>query len=272
MEQPEEWREQWQQYEQVDATGSRRLVADVCSGIDMFADDEDADPEVVIALAIAGAKAAEAAAGALEAEWALYTPQQAAVVASALFAQLDATGRGLERLGEYLHVMAARGDAEMPEYDSDEGDRNLNDAEMALGCAGEEAQGCVAGADRAVRSLTRTPFLGTLPTTPHETICAVAQHVDVEAKLLCDHHVHDEAELADSYSGGFGCGCRIELTDTSGTVWEFHRGDSAWCLLRLADIGDDGILRNCVELGPSNGRAHPGHLSTLIEQALSATH
>ncbi|MGW2542978.1 hypothetical protein ACWC5I_19420 [Kitasatospora sp. NPDC001574] len=61
--------------------------------IRLVTDDGPKDPEDVIALSVVGAHSAEHLAAALEGEWALYTPQQAAVVASVVFAQIDAAGR-----------------------------------------------------------------------------------------------------------------------------------------------------------------------------------
>ncbi|MGW5939509.1 hypothetical protein ACWIG3_16000 [Streptomyces celluloflavus] len=60
----------------------------------------------------------------------------------------------------------------------------------------------MAGADRAVRSLTRTPSLGTLPTTPHEAICkeaypeavtqAPANFADLRQRLQTQPHPNAE--------------------------------------------------------------------------------
>ena len=100
----------WQSAEEADAQRSRRLIGDVCEGSDLVTDiGGPDDPEEVIALSIAGARAAKAAEAGLQTEWALYTPHQAAVVASALLAQIDAAGKALEHLAEYLHVMDAWG-------------------------------------------------------------------------------------------------------------------------------------------------------------------
>ncbi|WP_148592742.1 hypothetical protein [Streptomyces sp. WAC01526] len=269
MDAPQEWLDLWRRAAEADLEGDRRLVADVCGGIHLVTDDGPDDPEEVIALAIAGAEAAEATAAGLDHEWALYTPQQAAVVASALFAQIEAAGAALEKLGEYLHVMDARQDVVMPEFDGHD-DLNLSNAEMFVGATGEEAQGVTTNAADAVRILAQTPYLGVLPTDAHETITAVAGLLGDEAKLNTDHHIQDETELAQNYSSGFGCGCRITLHDSVGSPWEFERGDSSWNLLRLADVDEAGIVHTWTELDATDACAHPGHVTALIRQALSA--
>ncbi|MEU5303999.1 hypothetical protein ACH4YO_02740 [Streptomyces noursei] len=269
MQQSKEWRTLWQEFDENDA---RRLISDACGGIRLVTDEGMHDPEKVIALGIAGAEAAEGIVAGLDSEWALYTPKQAAALASALFAQVHAVGAALEKLGAFLYVMAARGDVEMPRFraESDE-PPNLSDAEIGIGRAAEEIHGVVSRADSAL-VLADVPYLGKLPTDAHQTITAVAGLLGDTAKLIDDHHVQDAAELADQYHEGFGCGCRVELTDTAGAVWEFARGDSEWCLVRLDGISDDGYIRDdaWIQLANSQATAHPAHLVLLIRRALTA--
>ncbi|GAA0533900.1 MULTISPECIES: hypothetical protein [Streptomyces] len=270
MDETRGWLDLWRGVSEEDAKGSRRLIGDVCSGIRLVTDDDGPDdPDEVIAMAIAGAEAAEATADGLDREWALYTPQQAAVVASALFAQIEAAGTALEKLSEYLHIMDARQDVVIPEFNDSE-HPNLNDAEMGLGGAGQEARATAVAAERTVRALAETPYLGRLPAHAHETITAVAELLGSAATLCTDHHVQDEVELAENYDSGFGCGCSIALSDNTGSPWEFRRGDSSWNLVRLADVGDDGVLRSWVDLDASEACAHPGHLAALIRECLPA--
>ncbi|MFE4256272.1 hypothetical protein ACFRU3_44005 [Streptomyces sp. NPDC056910] len=104
-----DWVELWRRVAEADAQGSRRLVGDVCGGLDLVTDSGGPDdPDEIIALAIAGAKSAEATAAGLGLERALYTPQQAAVVASALYAQIE---RGRISAGEPGRVSACHGRA-----------------------------------------------------------------------------------------------------------------------------------------------------------------
>ncbi|MFC9617331.1 hypothetical protein [Streptomyces sp. NPDC056721] len=264
-----DWVELWRRVAEADAQGSRRLVGDVCGGLDLVTDSGGPDdPDEIIALAIAGAKSAEATAAGLGLERALYTPQQAAVVASALYAQIDAAGSALENLAGYLHVMDARHDIVLPEFNDSE-TPNLNNAEMSMGCAGEEARAATCDAETTVRILAEAPYLGRQPKDAHETITAVADLLGEQATLITEHHVHDEAELRENYDHGFGCGCVVRITESTRSAWELQRGDSSWNLWRHTDADDSGILRNWIELDAGDERAHPGHLVSLIEQEIA---
>ncbi|MFC9654003.1 MULTISPECIES: hypothetical protein [unclassified Streptomyces] len=263
-----DWADLWRRVAEADAQGSRRLIGDVCSGLDLVTDDGGPDdPDELIALAIAGAKAAEATAGGFGLEWALYTPQQAAVVASALYAQVDAAGAALQELAEYLHVMDARHDVVLPELNDPE-KPNLNDAEMAMRSAGEEACAAVFDAEATVRIMVETPYLGRQPKDAHETITAVADLFGEQATLN-EHHVHDEAGLHENYDPELDCGCSVQIADTTGSAWVFQRGDSSWNLWRHTDVDDNGILRNWIELDVGDARAHPGHVVSLIRHEIA---
>ncbi|MFI1734515.1 hypothetical protein ACH40E_35955 [Streptomyces acidicola] len=222
------------------------------------------DPGETIALAIAGAEAAEGLAAALDGEWALYTPQQAAVTASALFAQISAAGAALRKLDTHLDVLAQRGDIVPPDYNGAGEAKRLCTAQSTLGASGQEAAGAVdaRACDAAVRTLDSTPYFGTLPANAHETIIAVAGLLGDSAQLLSDCGVQGEADLAGLDQDG--CGCRIQLTSGNGAVWDFHRADSTWYL--MPEYGD--LRRNGVELSMTEARAHPEHLAMLVGQAL----
>ena len=154
----------------------------------------------------------------------------------------------------------------MPEYNGHE-ELNLNDAEMMLTCAGEEARAAVHGREDAVGVLAATPYLGPQTADAHQTIAAVAGLLGDSARLVADHHCQDPAELEKNYACGFGCGCYIELKDSDGSEWQFQRGDSSWNLWRTTDIDEDGILREWTELGIPDAYAHPGHVSARARAA-----
>ncbi|MCX4673621.1 hypothetical protein OG453_44505 [Streptomyces sp. NBC_01381] len=264
------WVDLWRRAAEADAEGSRRLIGDVCGGLELVTDSGGPDdPDEIIALAIAGAKAAEATTAGLGLEWALYTPQQAAVVASALYAQIDAAGAALEELAGYLHVMDARHDVVLPEFNDPE-TPNLSNAEMATACAGQEARAATCDAETAVRILAETPYLGRQPQDAHETITAVADLLGEQATLITEHHVHDEAELRENYDDGSGCGCLVQITDSAGSPWVFQRGDNSWNLWKHTDIDESSILRTWIELDAGDERAHPGHVVSLINQEIAA--
>jgi hypothetical protein len=244
------------------------LIGEVCSGIELVAGDGPPDdPDEVIAMAVAGAQAAEAAAAGLDNPWALYTPRQAAVVASALFAQIDAAGAALEKLSAYLHEMDARGDVEMPEFVGHE-ILNLSNGEAILGCVGEESRGSLRDPEEAVRVLAQTPYLGHLPADAHETITAVAALLGNTATLVSEQHLHEQAQLEENYRLGYGCGCYITLRDSHGAPWQFQRGDSAWALFNIASVDESGLVHESTELAAVEALAHPGHVAALVRQQL----
>lgn len=269
MDSSPEWLDLWRRTADADAESSRRLIGDVCAGIELVTDNGPDDPDEVIALSIAGAQAAEATSAGLDQEWALYTPQQAAVVASALFAQIDAAGAALQKLSQYLHIMDARDDVDMPEFDGDD-EPNLSNAEATLGAIGEETRAALSDTKGAVRVLAETPYVGTLPVDAHQTITAVAELLGDTAVLVSEHHIHDDAELRENYSQGYGCGCSIKLQDATGSEWEFQRGDSTWNLFRHADVGENGVLQTWTELRVTEPGAHPGHVVTLLNQEIAS--
>ena len=93
---PEEFDENtpWQALYEQAADYGNDFVTEVRSAVDYGM----SDPEDTVQMACAAAETAEAAAQALSHEWALYTPQQAATVAAALFAQMQATAKSLRTL------------------------------------------------------------------------------------------------------------------------------------------------------------------------------
>ncbi|MCM1943270.1 hypothetical protein NC239_34225 [Streptomyces sp. G3] len=123
--------------------GRPGLIDAVCEEARLLAEHGTQDPGQTIALAVAGAEAAEGLAAALEGPWALYTPQQVAVTASALFTQITAAGTALEKLDRLLDVMAERGDITEPDHDGVGEAERLCTAQSTLGAAGQEAVGAI---------------------------------------------------------------------------------------------------------------------------------
>jgi hypothetical protein len=264
---PQAWSDLWRHAATDDDPADRGLIGEVCTGLELVTDDGPSDPDEVIAMAVAGAHAAEATATGLDNPWALYTPRQAAVVASALFAQIDAAGAALQKLSAYLHTMDARGDVEMPEYDGSE-ILNLSNAEMVLGWVGDEARAALRDQDDTVRVLAQAPYLGMLPTDAHETVTAVADCLGSAVTLVSEHHCHDQVELQEQYSRGDGCGCYLTLHDSTGAPWQFQRSDTDWVLFPLASVSDSGFAHQASELDTAEALAHPSHLAALIQQHL----
>ncbi|MFF5447102.1 hypothetical protein [Streptomyces sp. NPDC012888] len=243
------WQTLWQEYEEPDGRGA---IGDACNGIRIFTEGDDAEPSDTIALAVAGAEAAEGLRDALESDWALYTPQQAAVVASAVFAQLAATADTFESLRRLLQHAEARRDTAFTAEAAD----HLTHAAAAVTFAKGFAPGVVSVLDAL-------PALIKLPADAHETLLAVADLLGPAAKVTGPHgpgeYVEDDS--------GFGCGCEIQF-EHRGTRWNFRRGDCAWSLVREQDgeVLDDGctVYARSYELGATASSAHPEHLTALI--------
>ncbi|WP_030733301.1 hypothetical protein [Streptomyces sp. NRRL S-237] len=244
----EPWRTLWEEYEE---PGNRRAVADACAGIRSITEYDSPEPTDTIALAIAGAEATEGLRDALESDWALYTPQQAAVVASALFAQLNATTVVFESLRRLIQHAEARRETAF----TTEADDRLTHVAAAVTFTRGFAPGVVG-------ALNACPDLARLPTDAHETLAAVAALLGPAAKVT-ENHGPDEHSEDDS---GFGCGGEIRFE---------HRGDSSWDLVRERDgeMLEDGSTsyteRN--ELEVTDSTAHPLHLLTLIRAKLDET-
>lgn len=247
--------------------GDRGLVDEVCKEVRLLTECGVDDPGGTIALAIAGAEAAEGLVAALEDDWALYTPQQVAVTASALFAQITAAGAALEKLDEHLDLLAERGEITVPDYDGVGEAQRLITAQSTLGAMGQEALGVTKERDwnAAVDILASTPYFGGLPDSAHEAITALAGLLGDSAKFFpCQ--LQDEAGPAATEQEG--CGCRIELIDREGTVWDFHRDDSIWYLVPLADLTSSGEPLPVRQLSMAEACPHPQHLALLVEQTL----
>ncbi|WP_159054750.1 hypothetical protein [Streptomyces dysideae] len=258
----------WRRYQEPDDRG---LIDDVCDGLRLITEPGPDDPGQILALAIVGAEAAEGLAAALEDEWALYTPQQAAVTASALFAQIAAAGAALEKLSDCLDVMAGRGEITASDYDGAGEAERLCTAQTVLGAAGQEAFGAIDAhdCDEAVDILATTPYTGPLPVSTHETFVQLAGLLGESAKLIPGCRPPAEAvSPARDYEDG--CGCRIELTDRDSIVWDFHRSDGTWYFMPLADATLSGRPLAGKELSMTQACPHPQHLALLVQQTLSA--
>ncbi|MFJ8187901.1 hypothetical protein [Streptomyces sp. NPDC096105] len=158
----------WRRYEEPDDRG---LIDDVCEEVRLLAEHGPEDPGQTIALAVAGPEAAEGLAAALEDPWALYTPQQVAVTASALFTQITAAGTALEKPDRLLDVMAERGDITEPDYDGVGEAERLCTAQSTLGAAGQEAAGAI---DVRACAVDRPPRRSVQPGTTQTAAAATS--------------------------------------------------------------------------------------------------
>ncbi|MGW7003682.1 hypothetical protein ACWGCW_12835 [Streptomyces sp. NPDC054933] len=231
------------------------------------------DPECTIEMACAAAEASEAVTHALDHQWALYTPQQAATVASALFVQLSATVDSLHNMRQVLGEMAARGDVDrIRTVGQAEAGGGLAQVVGRLGEVAQQLEAVVDGhAEASVRALHGVRSTASLPTNVHETIAAVAALLGESATLNVRHEPGAYDLETDR---GFGCGCQIDIMH-QGEKYIFGRGDCCWSLVCESDgrpMSDGSVVYDaCAELATSLETAHPHQLAYLIQQALPAT-
>ncbi|MEV7906641.1 hypothetical protein [Streptomyces anulatus] len=227
----ENWRTHWMTYE---GTGTDRgIVQDVCNGIRMVAETGAGDPVETVALAVAGAEAAEALTQALAGEWALYTPGQITVTASAVFGQLEGVLSNLHAIRATLDRMEARRETAFTDAACDR--------------------------LRHVAELEELPQLVELPADAHELLASVADLLGPDAEFRAFH----EPNAYEEDDSGFGCGCEVLITH-DGEVWNLHRGDSTWSMVRESEGKQqpDGstTFSSWIDLDPTPTTSHPHHL------------
>ncbi|MFE2094182.1 hypothetical protein [Streptomyces sp. NPDC059460] len=191
------------------------------------------DPRDSVEMVCAAEETTAAVVTALSSPWSLYTPQDAATVASGLFVQLQHHADALQELGRAVGRIAERGEVELPAPAVPGQPANLGDALAALQSMSEQVRGLVTRhASTTVRALHAAPGSAPVPADVHETVVAAAA-------LLAEQHGgavrlnrrHEDGAYEDD---GFGCGCDITLV-TGNEEYNFHRGDSEWSLIRESD-------------------------------------
>ncbi|MFD4341746.1 hypothetical protein ACFWPP_31750 [Streptomyces anulatus] len=252
----ENWRTHWMTYEE---TGTDRgIVQDVCNEIRMVAETGAGDPVETVALSIAGAEAAEALTQALAGEWALYTPEQITATASAVFGQLEGVLANLHALMATLDRMEARRETAFTDA--------ARDRLRHVAAAVDFACGFVPG---VISELEELPQLVELPADAHELLASVADLLGPDAEFRAFH----EPNAYQEDDSGFGCGCEVLITH-DGDVWNLHRGDSTWSMVRESEGKQqpDGSANfsSWIDLDPTPTTSHPHHLAAEIRRALAA--
>ncbi|MFE0777108.1 hypothetical protein [Streptomyces sp. NPDC058861] len=222
------------------------------------------DPEDTVEMACAAAETAGASVTALSGPWSLYTPQDAATVASALLVQLRNNADALTELTRAVGRIVERGEAELPAPAGPGQPANLADVLATLRTVADTVHGLVdRHASTTVRALYAAPSTAALPEDVHETVLAVAallaeQH-DQEVTLNRRHP--DGAYEGDD--SGFGCGCNITIA-ANGEECTLYYGDSEWVLARESDgrkLPDGStVFSNCENLSTTLKTAHPQQL------------
>ncbi|MEU6611570.1 hypothetical protein ABZ922_42290 [Streptomyces shenzhenensis] len=232
------------------------------------------DPEDSVEMACAAAETAGTSVQALSSPWSLYTPQDAAAVASALFIQLRHGADALTELTRSVGRIVERGEAELPAPAGPGQSANLADALAALRTVSDTVHGLVdRHASTTVRALHTAPGTASLPGDVHETVVAVAALLAEQggqAVTLNQRHPDGAYEDADD---GFGCGCDITIA-SDGEKYDFHRGDSEWSLSRESDgrkLSDGSIVFSTWEtLSTTLKNAHPQQLVDDILRVIAA--
>jgi hypothetical protein len=231
-----------------DLVGSAEQVAGDCG-----------EPRDTLALACASAITAEGLTQALNAEWSLYTPQDAAVVASAIYAQVVSSIASLRSLDAAVHRVEQRGDVQA--------DDAVRDALQRLTAAADALSAALPPLRPAVEALDRTPTRYVPPKNVHETLEAVAKLMGPDANLInnCDGQ-----GPASRYGG---CGCVLRISQ-HGELYHFDFGDMGWSLLYDSDakVRPDGTKAwvNPEQFDVREGEAHPAHLVAAIREAIDA--
>ncbi|MET8816439.1 hypothetical protein ABZW47_31115 [Streptomyces sp. NPDC004549] len=232
------------------------------------------DPKDSRDMAYAAAETAGASAQALSSQWSLYTPQDAATVASALFMQLRNGADALTELARSTGRIIERGEAELPAPAGPGQPTNLADALAALQKVSDAVHDLVdRHASTTVHALHTAPGTAPLPRDAHETVVAVAallteQHD--QAVTLNQRHPDGAYRDADD---GFGCGCGITIASDDET-YDFRRGDSEWSLTRESrgrKLPDGSVVFSTWEtLTTTLENAHPQQLVDDILSVVAA--
>ncbi|MGW3954031.1 hypothetical protein ACWEKM_24625 [Streptomyces sp. NPDC004752] len=235
------------------------------------------DPEDSVQIACAAAETADASVQALSHAWSLYTPQDAATVASALFVQLQKNADALQELRRAMGRIVQRGEAELPAPAGPGQPANLADALDALLTVSSEIHGLVdRHASTTVHALHVAPGSAPVPSDAHQTVVAVAA-------LLAEQHDgavtlkewHADGTYDPEGDRGLGCGCEVLIVN-NGEEYSFHRGDSQWSILRLSSGRPDGhgntVFREWETTSTSLTTAHPQQLVHDILPVVAAQH
>ncbi|MFH8581732.1 hypothetical protein [Streptomyces zaomyceticus] len=198
---------------------------DLASAAEQAADDAN-EPADTLALAVTAAIASEGLGKGLGHEWAIYTPQDAAVVASAINATLQDSVTNLRLLEQAVRHIAARGEVSIP-APSESGEDNLADALDCLTSTADEIQAHLKLLPTAIRTLDVASCTYQSPQDTYDTVMAVAALFGGQAKTITNL----EDCRADQGDADDPCGCVLEIS-APGERYFFDYSDSGWSLLR----------------------------------------
>ncbi|MFB7211088.1 hypothetical protein [Streptomyces sp. NPDC056255] len=253
------------------ADQSNDLVSEVRSAVE----HGTRDPEDSVEMVCAAAETTWASGQALSSPWSLYTPQDAATVASALFVQLQYSADALQELACAVGRIVERGEAELPAPAGAGQPANLSDALETLRSVSDTIHGLAdRHASTTVRALHAAPSSAPMPADAHQTVKAVAalltQQHDGAVTLTTRH---EEGAYEDDPDDGYGCGCDVTIV-SGGEEYSFHRGDSEWSLTRESNgrkLSDGSTVFSIWEsLDTALRTAHPQQLTDGILRVMAA--
>ncbi|WP_424215810.1 hypothetical protein ACN20G_27015 (plasmid) [Streptomyces sp. BI20] len=195
------------------------------------------DPEESLLMACAAAETADATTRALSSPWSLYTPRQAATVASALFVQLRQNAASLQELGRAIERIGERGDVELPDPAGPGQPPNLATALETLGALAEQLEGLVARHAGATVDAIRAAAPSTShPADAHETLVAVAALLTEQAEgRVTLMRAHADGEYVPDSDGEPDCGCQVTIHEKV-EEYTLHRGEHEWNVIRQSDV------------------------------------
>ncbi|MFE2823507.1 hypothetical protein [Streptomyces sp. NPDC059271] len=224
------------------------------------------EPVHTLALACALAEAGGGLELALEHPWSLYTPQDAAVVASALHATLTSTVNNLRALAAAVRVLGTRGDIDLT------GPTELSVDEEAPGMAVDRLETVADDVEQHLAAVL--PAIAVLQAAPgayrpaarvHDNLLALVGELGDGARLHTPEDKHDQGGPEDP------CGCHIRIQDGS-ELYYLDLPDMGWSLLRDTDGTDqpDGskTWHTSGDLHVREPLAHPGHLAEAVMHAI----
>ncbi|MFE6225322.1 hypothetical protein [Streptomyces sp. NPDC057854] len=232
------------------------------------------DPRDSVEMACAAAETAGAAVTALSHPWSLYTPRDAATVASALFVQIQHTADALAELGRAVGRIAERGEAEVPAPAAPGERANLADALAALRTVSEQLHALAdQHASPTVRALHAAPGSAPVPADAHETVAAVAGLLTEQyGQAVTLKRAHEDGDFEER-GDGFGCGCGITIR-VGDERYDVQRGDSEWWLIRGSDcreLSDGTVVCDSHDtLSSTWETAHPRQLADDVLQVIAA--
>lgn len=211
------------------------------------------EPIDTMALACSGTLAATALGRALGHEWALYTPQDAAVVASAIQNHLAETVANLRKLTIAVQHVGNRGEADL---------HALSGTLDQLARVADSIALDAAGLAPAIADLSAAETSHSLATTVHENLLKVAALVGGTAPDTCTQGPDDS------------CYCLATITRGSETYFLGY-GELDWTLhvdsqgTRQPDGSTAWTHHKDNDLGPTRELAHPQQLAEAVEQAIT---